>query len=175
MSISIPVRCPISRRLGVWTSCRNATVYRAHWTETVRWEVHRGLSIAPYLQTVIDASWLGEPVGIVGSPAALTEINNIRRGLGAKPGDQLEHLGEAEIIYHLQFVDIGGFFITDDQPALDFARRRGIAGFDSRRIMEDSFSMSEVGCPEAFDLLVRMSANGRGVRVPASHGEVCPG
>ena len=34
--------------------------------------------------------------------------------------------------------------------------------------------MNEVGCPEAFDLLVRMSKLGRGVRVPATHLEVCP-
>jgi hypothetical protein len=148
--------------------------HRAHWTETVQWEVRRGLPVAPYLRAVVDASWLGEPVEISGLPAALTEINNIRRGLGASPGDQLQHLGEAEIIYHLQFVDIGAFFVTDDQPALDFARRRGVSGFDSRKIMEDSFSMSEVGCPEAFNLLVRMSSLGRGVRVPASHLDVCP-
>jgi hypothetical protein len=76
-------------------------------------------------------------------------------------------------------VEIGGdpaagFFLTDDRPALDFARRRGVSGFDTRHIMEECFAYHEVGCPEAFDLLERMAAADRGVRVPASHLQVCP-
>ncbi|HZO68688.1 MAG TPA: hypothetical protein VFB74_27150 [Kribbellaceae bacterium] len=140
----------------------------------MRYEVRRGLAGAPYLQDVLDAIWLNEPIEISGSPAVLTEINNIRRGLGATPGEETQHLGEAEIIYHLQFVDIGGFFVTDDQPALDFARRRGVAGFDTRRIMEECYAVHEVGCPEAFNLLQQMYLLDRGVRMPASHAEVCP-
>jgi len=148
--------------------------YRARWTETVQFEVQRGVRAAPYLRSVLVAGWLGEPVEISGSPAALTEINNIRRGLGAAPGNETQHLGEAEIIHHLQNVDIGAFFITDDQPALDFARRRGVAGFDTCQIMAECFAAGEVGCPEAFDLLVKMFELDRGVRVPASHLQVCP-
>jgi hypothetical protein len=148
--------------------------HRARWTETVQFEVRRGIAAAPYLRSVLNAAWLGEPIEIGGGTSVLTEINNIRRGLGALPGNQTQHLGEAEIIYYLQFVDTGAFFITDDQPALDFARRRGVAGFDTHRIMEECFAMREVGCPEAFDLLRRMHSVGRGIRVPANHMAVCP-
>ena len=70
--------------------------YRARWTETVQWEIRRGLSAAPHLQRVLDADWLGEPIEVGGDPIALTEINNIRRGLGAHPSNQTDHLGEAE-------------------------------------------------------------------------------
>jgi hypothetical protein len=148
--------------------------HRARWTETVQWELRRSVTSTPYLQAVLVAAWLGTPVEIGGRPAALAEINNIRRALGALPGRPTQHLGEAEIIYHLQFVDQGGFFLTDDQPALEFARRRGVTGFDTQHIMAECFACHEVGCPEAFDLLNRMAAAGRGVRVPGSHLQVCP-
>lgn len=92
-----------------------------------------------------------------------------RAGRGAVPQGH-----PREIIYHLQFVDVGGIFVTDDQIALDFARRRGILGFDTRRILEECYAVSEVGCPEAFELLQRMHALDRGVRVPANHLAVCP-
>ena len=148
--------------------------HRARWTETVQWEVRRSTPSTPYLKAVLDAAWLGAPVEVGGSPAALTEIDNIRRGLGALPGSPTKHLGEAEIIYHLQFVDQGGFFLTDDQTALDFAQRRGVSGFDTPHIMQECFAYHEVGCPEAFDLIKRMAAADRGVRVPDNHLQVCP-
>ncbi|BBH64809.1 hypothetical protein ACTI_14940 [Actinoplanes sp. OR16] len=148
--------------------------HRARWTETIRWEITRGVGAAPYLQRVLQAEWLGEPVEISDSTSALTEINNIRRGLGALGSSPTRHLGEAEIIYHLQHVDVGAFFVTDDREALNFARRRGLFTFDTHKIMEECFSCSEVGCPEAFELLQQMAASDRGVRVPSSHMGVCP-
>jgi hypothetical protein len=64
--------------------------------------------------------------------------------------------------------------IGDDQPALDFAQRRGVVGFDTCRIMAECYAAHEVGCPEAFNLLQKMYDLDRGVRVPASHMAVCP-
>ncbi|GAA0513876.1 hypothetical protein Ade02nite_48990 [Paractinoplanes deccanensis] len=148
--------------------------YRARWTETVRWEISRGLGTAPYLRRILDLDWLGEPVEISGTPAALTAINNIRRGLGAMPGNETQHLGEAEIIYHLETSAVGAFLVTDDGAALDFARRRGVRAFDTRTIVEECYVYSEVGCPEAFHLLRQMAAEDRKVRVPSTHLEVCP-
>lgn len=148
--------------------------HRARWTETIKWEITRGLPRAPYLQRVLDARWLGDPIEISGDPATLTEINNIRRGLGALTQDQTQHLGEAEIIYHLQFVEVGAFFVTDDREALDFARRRGLHAFDTHKVMEECFAFAEIGCPEAYELLLRMADVDRGIRVPASHTAVCP-
>lgn len=34
---------------------------RARWTETIRYEVRRGLLEEPRNQAVLDATWLGEP------------------------------------------------------------------------------------------------------------------
>lgn len=149
--------------------------HRARWTETVQWEVQQSVRGTPYLQAVLDAAWLGPPVEIGGGPAALMEIDNIRRGLRALPGSPTEHLGEAEIIYHLQVVDQGGFFVTDDRLALDFARRRGLFGFDTPKVMAECFAYHEIGCPQAFELIKQMAYADRGVRVPDSHLEVCPG
>ncbi|NMO50324.1 hypothetical protein HH310_03845 [Actinoplanes sp. TBRC 11911] len=148
--------------------------YRARWTETVQWEVKRGLPAAPYLQQILDAGWLGDPVEISGTPTALTEIDNIRRALGALPGTPTQHLGEAELIYHLQYGQAGGLLVTDDRSALDFAQRRGVQAFDTRTIIEQCFAFDEVGCPEAYELLIQMADDGRSVRLPATHVEVCP-
>ncbi|MEH0984695.1 hypothetical protein [Micromonospora sp. CPCC 205556] len=148
--------------------------YRARWTETVRREVKRGVTSSPYLQQVLDATWLGEPLEIEGTTVALTEIDNIRRGLGGTSDKPLEHLGEAEIIYHIENVDPSGIFITDDYSALDFAVARGIVTIDTRRILEECHSLGEIGCPDAFRLMQDMQSHDRLVRVPASHMAVCP-
>ncbi len=147
---------------------------RARWTETVRYEVSRGLSRQPYLQQVLDAGWLGTPVEVGGDPKELEEIERIRRALGGGSGDHLRHLGEAEMFHHLENHDVYGVLVTDDRPALDFAGRRGIATMDTVRLLAECHAQGEIGCPAAFDLLVAMSTAGRGVRVPAHHRLVCP-
>lgn len=148
--------------------------YRTRWTETVRLEVKRGVRSSPYLQRVLDATWLGDPLEIEGTTAALTEIDNIRRGLGGTADKPLEHLGEAEIIYYIESVDPSGTLISDDYSALDFAAARGIATIDTRRILEECHSLGEIGCPDAFRLMQEMQSHDRMVRVPASHMAVCP-
>lgn len=148
--------------------------YRARWTETVAHEIRLGRSVEPTLQRVLDSGWLGEPVEIDGDRNALREIDNIRRGLGGTAADPLKHLGEAEIIYHLGRREPSGIFITDDRPALDFARNRNIFVLDTSQILAECFSLGELGCPEAYELLQEMYIRNRGVRVPANHMSVCP-
>jgi hypothetical protein len=60
--------------------------------------------------------------------AALIGVDEIRRGLGATRADPATlHLGEAEAIYVLERYHPDWTFVSDDQPAIDFARRLGSA------------------------------------------------
>lgn len=147
--------------------------HRATWTETVQWEVERGLGREPILQDVLDAGWLGEPVEISCSPRALKEISNIQRALGGVSARSTDHLGEAEIIFHLSNVETDGVFATDDGFALDLARRRGIRCLESADILAECYAMGDVGCPEAYEVLCAMVDANRGVRLPSTHSDVC--
>lgn len=148
--------------------------YRARWTETIQYEVTRGLSVDPSLQYALNAGWLGDPVEVDGDRKALREIENIRRGLGGSLSAPMQHRGEAEIMYHLSHREPSGIFITDDRPALDFARNRGLFALDTAQVLTECFQQGEIGCPDAFDLLREMVQKGRGVRLPTDHMSVCP-
>ncbi|WP_217693425.1 hypothetical protein [Streptomyces sp. CAI-68] len=147
--------------------------HRAAWTETIHWEVEKGLRAAPKLAAVLAARWLGDPVEISSSVKAVTEINNIRRALGGVNASPAEHLGEAEVIYHIENFEQNAIFATDDRFALDLARRRGVRCLESVDILAECYAMAEVRCPEAYELLCRMGDADRGVRIPAHHSEVC--
>ncbi|MFD0782794.1 hypothetical protein ACFQZ8_02465 [Micromonospora azadirachtae] len=149
--------------------------WRARWTETISFEIGEGYRCGePRLRRVQEALWLGDPVEVDGDRRALREIDLIRQAMGGTSADPLKHLGEAEVLYHLQRREPSGIFVTDDRPALDFALRRGIFALDTSQVLAESFSQGEIGCPEAFDLIVEMAANDRGVRVPTNHMAICP-
>ncbi len=105
----------------------------------------------------------------------LRRIDQIRRGLGVVTGDPATlHLGEAEIIDLLQTRQPSWLLVTDDLPAGDLARRRGIAVIDTPRVLADCYASGEIACPAAYELLEEMATKGRGVRVPLHHRDVCP-
>jgi predicted nucleic acid-binding protein len=147
---------------------------RGCWTETIQYEISRGLPSEPRLQSVLDATWLGEPIELDCDPAALRLIEQIRRGLGGTKREALKHLGEAEVIYFLEVHAPDWTFVSDDRTAVDFARHRQLNAVDTRQVIADCYSWGEIGCPAAFKLLRAMKAEGRGVRVPRSHQQVCP-
>lgn len=147
--------------------------YRATWTETVQFEIRRGLRAEPRLQRVLDCRWLGEPIAVETSAQALRDIDLIRRALGGSPARPTEHLGEAEIIYLLEATSTGAVFISDDRPAASLAKRRGLQVLDSSAVPAECFSFGEVGCPEAYELLMAMVDNNRGVHIPPDHSYVC--
>ncbi|WP_123798652.1 hypothetical protein [Amycolatopsis keratiniphila] len=147
--------------------------HRAKWTETVRLELHRGRHAEPKIEDILNASWLGKPVEVSGSPSALLQIDLIRRALGGTDAKPFQHLGEAEIIYYIETVNPGTLFVTDDRPALDFAKRRQIFAIDSATVLGECHSYGEIGCPDAYDLLIEMREKDRGVLVPADHSAVC--
>lgn len=148
---------------------------RIRWTETVQFEVRRGAGVESSLRQVLNASWLGIPMEIVGDIKTLQRVDRIRRGLGATANDQATlHLGEAEIIDFLETRQPSWIFLSDDQSALDLAKRRGLNTIDTPQVLADCFASGEVGCPEAFSILTKMRDEGRGVRVPPDHRYVCP-
>lgn len=146
---------------------------RAAWTETIALEVRRGRPKAPYLQRVLDATWLGDPLEVGSSPAELKAIELLRRALGGESSKPMQHLGEAEIIYLVENRRPGSIFICDDRPAIDFARRRGIHVLDSSAVLADCYAFGEIGCPDAYNLLKDMADSDRGVFVPPHHRLVC--
>jgi predicted nucleic acid-binding protein len=148
---------------------------RTRWTESIKLEITRGLQAEPSLQDVLDAEWLSDPIEIAGNVQTLQRIERIRRGLGATRHDPAtRHLGEAEVIDYLETRGQTWMFVSDDQPAIDFAKRRGLDAIDTQSVLADCYASEEIGCPEAYNLLLKMQALERGVRVPPDHRYVCP-
>ena len=108
----------------------------------------------------------------------LREVDLIRRGLGGRSSQPLQHLGEAEAIRALERQEGRRcIFITDDVPAGELARHRpsGIHVLDSAAVLADAYAMGEIGCPDAYNMLKAMSEYPpapRAVRLPP-HAEVC--
>jgi predicted nucleic acid-binding protein len=146
-----------------------------YWTEATRHEIRRGVRAETSLQAVLDLEndWLGAPVRLEGP--SLRQVDLIRRGLGGLTSAPLQHLGEAEAIAFLEQVDGSRrILITDDGPAADLARRRssGIQVLDTAAVLAEAFTMDDIGCPAAYNLLKSIWSYPREVRVPEHH-EVC--
>jgi hypothetical protein len=65
-------------------------------------------------------------------------------------------------------------FISDDQSAVDFATRNGLQAIDTPEVLAECYDDGEIGCPQAYDLIIAMREAGRGVRLPPDHWYVCP-
>jgi predicted nucleic acid-binding protein len=150
----------------------------ASWTEAIRHELQRGVRVEPHLQRVLDleAGWLGAPLRL--DQEGDHEVDLIRRGLGGDRSAPLQHLGEAEAVRALERASVRQrLFVTDDGPAADFARRRpsNIQVLDAAGVLAEAYSMGDVGCPQAYDLLRAMweyPPAPRAVRLPP-YREVC--
>lgn len=144
----------------------------ATWTDGVQFEIKRGVQFDQRIQRVLDVPWLGSPIEIEGV-VDLTRVELLRVCLSGSSSRPMKHLGEAQTIFLLETSHKSSFFITDDRPAADFARRRGLSVMDSVDVLRECYRKGEVGCPEAYDLLVEISLQDRGVRVPKHHSDVC--
>lgn len=146
---------------------------RSAWTDGTELEVRRGAAERPHLQSLIGDTWLGSPIA-VDEPLVIRQIDRIRRSLGGSPRLPTQHLGEAQVIYHLTAVERDAIFATDDRDAYNLAIRLGMNVVDTPDILRECFDAGLSGCPESFDLLHKMAAAGRGVAVPPSHWYICP-
>lgn len=148
---------------------------RSHWTQAVEQETHRFVHTMPVLRPLIEGKWLGEALEL-DSTSDHEEVERLRAALGGTSTRPLEHLGEAEsiraILSRSQLK--GAVLLTDDRDAAELAQFRGLMTWDTPRLLADAFHMGEVRHPAAYNILVRMRAAERGVRVPANCRDVCP-
>lgn len=150
----------------------------ATWTEAIRHELRLGAPDEPELRRVLDleSRWLGEPLRLDQDGDEVVDI--IRRGLGGARSAPMQYLSAAEAIRALERADVRRRrFITDNSMAADFAGRRtsGICAMDTAGVLAEAHKMGQLGCPDAYELLKRMSeypSAVHAVRLRAHH-EVC--
>jgi predicted nucleic acid-binding protein len=148
---------------------------RGRWTQAVHHEVHR-------LRDMVPDGGITELRSVLGRPYELTElhdivaIENIRRALGGRSREPLQHLGEAEAIHSILTVpDLkDADLFTDDAFAAQVARQRGIRVVTTPALLGQGHRDGLLPCPQPYDLLVAMRARDRWVRVPADHTSICP-
>jgi hypothetical protein len=134
-----------------------------HWADAVRAEIAVGAAHGqPGCQDVLDAAWLGEPIGA--SPAQQRAVFALLIGLNEGRRPPTAHAGEAESIFlagHL-----GGDFVTDDNAAYDFAEHRlGLAHVrDTVQVLQEAVAMGELTGTEALGIARSIRANGRELR-----------
>ena len=100
---------------------RHAAMPEPRWTEAVRSEIETGAAQGhPGCRDILQAQWLGKPA----TPKASDRIGIFRLlvALNDGAGAPVAHAGEAESIYFAEKFDT--LFVTDDNGAYDFARRR---------------------------------------------------
>jgi predicted nucleic acid-binding protein len=144
--------------------------------EAVHKEVVGLTATMPELTSVFASSWFDDPVTFTDGPD-IAAIERLRcTVLGGRVRRPRQHLGEAQSIHAVATIPSlrGAVLLTDDRAAADYARRRRLRVLDSVDVLSEAYEQDLVGCPEAYDVLVAMQAERRGVRVPATHYRVCP-
>ena len=148
---------------------------RGRWTAAVEWEVKQSAGYVPELRRVLDDSWLGEPITFT-SDADTRAVATLQRVL-SRPNDKAtKNLGDAECIHAIlsrpEFRE--STFLTDDGPAADLARVRGVSVNLSMHLLSEAYSSGDIGCPDAFNLLGDMIDAGGSPYMPDNHRDVCP-
>ena len=144
--------------------------------EATRQEVHEQGLIAPELLDVLRTPWLDDPI-VFDDPADIAAVERLRRtALGGRSRQPRQHLGEAQSLHAMRTLPAlaGAALLTDDTAALDYARRLRLAAVDSADVMSEAYDRHLIGCPDAYELLLRMRDAERGVRIPSTHLLVCP-
>lgn len=144
------------------------TIFResGRWTSSVAAEAVASARHLPGLQAL---PWMGEPMEIT-DDVDISAINRIRRVVFGGTDDRpLQHLGEAETCFVLQNWPefAGSWWVSDDREALRYARRQGIPTFETLDLMAGAVADGDVTDQVAFDLMRRMTGEGRHLRLPA--------
>ena len=118
-------------------------------------------------------------VGATGTgPAEVEAAAAVRAGAeGAEGGtddEPLKHLGEAETCFVIKewATFAGSWWISDDREALRYARFQGIATYETFDLMRIAVADGDIADKQAFDLMHRMAATGRSLRLPSSVAEL---
>lgn len=146
---------------------------RGSWSTTVHAEVLRLSRRKPHLVIAELERILGPTIEVDERESSAIEL--IRRSFATPLSRPSEHLGEAECV-HLMMTRhefTNSILITDDNHAAKFARQQHLQVWHSMHLLADAYTMGDVGCPEAYELLCAMADAGEGVFVPKSHIDVC--
>lgn len=122
---------------------RHAARPEPRWTEAVRSEIENGPAHGrPGCGELLRAQWLGEPAAPTASDRA--GIFRLLVALNDGAAAPAAHAGEAESIYFADKLDT--LFVTDDNAAYDFARRRLGDGRvkDTVDLLREAVAMGEV-------------------------------
>jgi predicted nucleic acid-binding protein len=145
--------------------CRDLHDHRdqPRWTEAVSSEIADGVRLGQDdCLSVQECAWLGVP-----RAPEITDLVRIR-GLQVALSDSTkittENAGEAESIFFAEQFD--GVFVTDDNFAYDFARRRrgNQRVLDSIGMLSDAVRRSLVSPDEASEIAARITDSGRHLR-----------
>ena len=152
-------------------------VVRGRWTQAVQGEIRRWANTLEFrkLSALLEGGWLGEAIEL-DSDEDLDAVEGIRMALGGIPSAPRQHLGEAESIRAIETRPElkGAILLTDDGDATYLATRRGITVKDTRWLISDAYSMGDIGCPEAYEVLKMMADAARPIKLPDSHIDICP-
>jgi hypothetical protein len=134
-----------------------------HWTQAVADEIGRAAKSGyPGCQEILDATWLSPP--IEPEIADLRGILHLQIGLNDGRRPPVAHGGEAEGIYFAE--KRGGSFVTDDNGAYDFAKRRLGPGrvLDTVDLLREAVMYGEMHDRQAANIVDLIRDSGRSIR-----------
>lgn len=147
---------------------------RGRWTEAVAYEASQSARYLPPLAGLVSGDWLGEPIEVA-DDADIQRVERIRRAVFGGTDDRpLRHLGEAQSCYViLNWAEFAGsWWITNDRDALRYARFQGITTRETIDLMSIAVVNGDIDPRDAFELMTRMTAAGRHLRLPRSAAEL---
>ena len=136
------------------------------WTEGVRNELMSAATRGePHCSDVLSETWLGNPA-IPTGPAELSAIIRLQVGLDEGRRPPRGHRGEAECIFFAE--KHNGEFVTDDNAAYDFARRRPTLGpqrvLDSIDVLRSAVTSGKITGEDAAEIADDVENAGRSFR-----------
>ena len=136
---------------------------RGRVVEAVAHELRASAERVPHLAQLDPVEWFGEPIRIE-DEAEIRAVEVTRRGVfGGTAKKPLQHLGESQTLYIIgnrpEFHGSG--WITDDNPAYQFARKRGILSRSTVDIFGSLVANGELTAEKAFELCVAIGALGQ--------------
>lgn len=145
-------------------------------TQAVDAELRKWARSFPDLQPMLDEGWLGEPIEL-NRTQDQEGVGRLRTALGGTRSEPTLHLGEAESIHAiLTRTELSAaVLLTDDKDARRLAGRRSLSTWDTTRLLADIHFSGDLEWEQARQVLLRMEAADRGVRVPASYHEFIQG
>lgn len=147
---------------------------RGRWTTAVAFEASRSARHLSALAGVPDAGWLDDPIEIT-AESDVQRVNRVCRAVfGGTDDKPLQHLGEAEtcVVIKEWAEFAGSWWISDDREALRYARFQGITTYETIDLLSMAVADGDVTDKHAYEVMVRMSEEGRSLRLPRSASDL---